>query len=224
MNLTWHLQNSYKLSLFDELNLPKTKKIKTGFTTDAEALNWLFEKTKHPLLESLLRIRETKKLGTTVEGLIAEIGSDGRIRTHFAQTVAATGRLSSVGPNLQNIPVRTEEGRSIRNAFIADKGFSGLLTADYSQIEMRIMAHLSNDAGLLAAFETGEDLHATVAGLVFGVKANEVDSEMRRQIKGDVLRTCLRLEFVWSCRAVRSLATCCTGFNGSLFPALWWNP
>ena len=169
--------------LFDELNLPKTRKIKSGFTTDAEALNWLFEKTKHPLLESLLRIRETKKLGTTVEGLIAEIGNDGRIRTHFAQTVAATGRLSSVGPNLQNIPVRTEEGRSIRNAFIAGKGFSGLLTADYSQIEMRIMAHLSNDAGLLAAFETGEDLHATVAGLVFGVKANEVDSEMRRQIK-----------------------------------------
>ena len=169
--------------LFDELNLPKTKKIKTGFTTDAEALNWLFEKTKHPLLESLLRIRETKKLGTTVEGLLAEIAKDGRIRTHFAQTVAATGRLSSVGPNLQNIPVRTEEGRSIRNAFIADKGYAGLLTADYSQIEMRIMAHLSNDAGLLAAFETGEDLHATVAGLVFGVKAGEVDSEMRRQIK-----------------------------------------
>ena len=169
--------------LFEELNLPKTKKIKTGFTTDAEALNWLFEKTKHPLLESLLRIRETKKLGTTVEGLIAEIGPDGRIRTHFAQTVAATGRLSSVGPNLQNIPVRTEEGRSIRNAFIAGSGFASLLTADYSQIEMRIMAHLSNDAGLLAAFETGEDLHATVAGLVFGVKAGEVDSEMRRQIK-----------------------------------------
>ncbi|MEY4498051.1 MAG: hypothetical protein RJA40_156 [Actinomycetota bacterium] len=169
--------------LFDELNLPKTKKIKTGFTTDAEALNWLFEKTKHPLLESLLRIRETKKLGTTVEGLLVEIAKDGRIRTHFAQTVAATGRLSSVGPNLQNIPVRTEEGRSIRNAFIAGNGFAGLLTADYSQIEMRIMAHLSNDAGLLAAFETGEDLHATVAGLVFGVNAGEVDSEMRRQIK-----------------------------------------
>jgi len=169
--------------LFDELKLPKTKKIKTGFTTDAEALNWLFEKTKHPLLESLLRIRETKKLGTTVEGLIAEIGVDGRIHTHFAQTVAATGRLSSVGPNLQNIPVRTEEGRSIRSAFIAGDGYASLLTADYSQIEMRIMAHLSNDAGLLAAFETGEDLHATVAGLVFGVKANEVDSEMRRQIK-----------------------------------------
>jgi len=169
--------------LFDELNLPKTKKIKTGFTTDAEALNWLFEKTKHPLLESLLRIRETKKLGTTVEGLIAEIGADGRIRTHFAQTVAATGRLSSVGPNLQNIPVRTEEGRSIRNTFIADAGYASLLTADYSQIEMRIMAHLSNDAGLLAAFGTGEDLHATVAALVFGVAAVDVDPEMRRQIK-----------------------------------------
>lgn len=169
--------------LFEELKLPKTKKIKTGFTTDAEALNWLFEKTKHPLLESLLRIRETKKLGTTVEGLISEIAKDGRIRTHFAQTVAATGRLSSIGPNLQNIPVRTEEGRSIRSAFIAGNGFVGLLTADYSQIEMRIMAHLSNDAGLLAAFESGEDLHATVAGLVFGVSANEVDPEMRRQIK-----------------------------------------
>jgi DNA polymerase-1 len=130
-----------------------------------------------------LRIRETKKLGTTVEGLIAEIGSDGRIRTHFAQTVAATGRLSSVGPNLQNIPVRTEEGRSIRNTFIAGSGYASLLTADYSQIEMRIMAHLSNDAGLLAAFETGEDLHATVAALVFGVAAVDVDPEMRRQIK-----------------------------------------
>jgi DNA polymerase I len=169
--------------LFDELKLPKTKKIKTGFTTDAEALKWLFEKTKHPLLESLLRIRETKKLGTTVEGLITEIDSDGRIHTHFAQTVAATGRLSSVGPNLQNIPVRTEEGRSIRNAFIAGSGYSALLTADYSQIEMRIMAHLSSDTGLLAAFESGEDLHATVAALVFGVKATDVDPEMRRQIK-----------------------------------------
>ena len=172
-----------QIVLFEELNLPKTKKIKTGFTTDAEALNWLFEKTKHPLLESLLRIRETKKLGTTVEGLIAEIAPDGRIRTHFGQTVAATGRLSSVGPNLQNIPVRTEEGRRIRNAFIAGDGYNALLTADYSQIEMRIMAHLSNDAGLLAAFESGEDLHATVAALVYGVKATDVDPEMRRQIK-----------------------------------------
>ena len=134
-------------------------------------------------MESLLRIRETKKLGTTVEGLISEIAKDGRIHTHFAQTVAATGRLSSVGPNLQNIPVRTEEGRRIRNCFIAGKGYETLLTADYSQIEMRIMAHLSNDQGLIAAFESGEDLHATVAALVFGVKATDVDPEMRRTMK-----------------------------------------
>ncbi|CAB4573231.1 MAG: DNA polymerase I [Actinobacteria bacterium] len=169
--------------LFDELQLPKTKKIKTGFTTDAESLDWLHQKTGHPVLTSLLRIRETKKLGTTVEGLIAEIASDGRIHTHFAQTVAATGRLSSTGPNLQNIPVRTEEGRRIRNCFIAGKGYSSLLTADYSQIEMRIMAHLSHDSKLLAAFASGEDLHATIASQIFGVKPSEVDPEMRRQIK-----------------------------------------
>ena len=169
--------------LFDELKLPKTKKIKTGFTTDAESLEWLFEKTKHPLLQSLLRIRETNKLKTTVEGLLNEIAEDGRIHTHFQQTVAATGRLSSTGPNLQNIPVRTEEGRKIRAAFVAGKGYETLLTADYSQIEMRIMAHLSNDVALLAAFESGEDLHATVAAEVFGVKAKDVDAEMRRQIK-----------------------------------------
>jgi DNA polymerase-1 len=169
--------------LFDELQLPKTKKIKTGFTTDAESLDWLHQKTGHPVLTSLLRIRETKKLGTTVEGLIAEIASDGRIHTHFAQTVAATGRLSSTGPNLQNIPVRTEEGRRIRNCFIAGKDYSSLLTADYSQIEMRIMAHLSHDSKLLAAFASGEDLHATIASQIFGVKPSEVDPEMRRQIK-----------------------------------------
>lgn len=169
--------------LFDELALPKTKKIKTGFTTDAEALNWLFEKTSHPVLAALLRIRETKKLATTIEGLLVEIREDNRIHTHFAQTVAATGRLSSVGPNLQNIPVRTEEGRKIRECFIAGSGYDALLTADYSQIEMRIMAHLSDDKNLLAAFESGEDLHATVAAEVFGVKAADVDSEMRRQIK-----------------------------------------
>ena len=169
--------------LFEELGLPKTKKIKTGYTTDADALNWLFEKTSHPLLASLLRIRETKKLATTIEGLLVEIQKDKRIHTHFAQTVAATGRLSSVGPNLQNIPVRTEEGRKIRDCFIAGSGYDALLTADYSQIEMRIMAHLSNDAHLLKAFESGEDLHATVAAEVFGVKPTDVDPEMRRQIK-----------------------------------------
>ena len=169
--------------LFEELSLPKTKKIKTGYTTDAEALAWLFEKSGHPVLGALLRIRETKKLATTIEGLLAEIVADGRIHTHFAQTVTATGRLSSVGPNLQNIPVRTEEGRKIRDCFIAGKGFDVLLTADYSQIEMRIMAHLSHDEHLLAAFSSGEDLHATVAAEVFGVSASEVDPEMRRQIK-----------------------------------------
>jgi DNA polymerase-1 len=169
--------------LFEELKLPKTKKIKTGYTTDAESLDWLHQKSGHPLLTSLLRIRETKKLGTTVEGLIAEIAKDGRIHTHFQQTVAATGRLSSTGPNLQNIPVRTEEGRKIRDCFTVGKGYVALLTADYSQIEMRIMAHLSHDEKLLAAFASGEDLHATVAGLVFGVKASEVDPEMRRQMK-----------------------------------------
>ena len=169
--------------LFDELGLPKTKKIKTGYTTDADALTWLYEKTSHPVLAALLRIRETKKLATTIEGLLVEIAPDNRIHTHFAQTVAATGRLSSVGPNLQNIPVRTEEGRKIRDCFIAGAGYDALLTADYSQIEMRIMAHLSDDQGLLQAFESGEDLHATVAAQVFGVQPSDVDPEMRRQIK-----------------------------------------
>lgn len=169
--------------LFDELKLPKTKKIKTGYTTDAESLEWLAEKTQHPVLAQLLRIRETNKLRTTIEGLLTEIASDGRIHTHFQQTVAATGRLSSTGPNLQNIPVRTEEGRKIRDCFVAGQGFVSLLTADYSQIEMRIMAHLSNDEHLLAAFTKGEDLHSTVAAEVFGVAPENVNPEMRRQIK-----------------------------------------
>jgi DNA polymerase-1 len=169
--------------LFDELKLPKTKKIKTGFTTDAESLEWLATKTKHPLLKHLLRIREAGKLLTTIDGLIKATDQDGRIHTNFQQTVAATGRLSSTDPNLQNIPIRTDEGRQIRDCFIAQDPFTDLLTADYSQIEMRIMAHLSEDKGLIAAFESGEDLHSTVASLVFGVKANEVDAEMRRTIK-----------------------------------------
>ena len=169
--------------LFDELKLPKTKKIKTGFTTDAESLEWLLHKTKHPILQHLMRIRETSKLQTTIDGLLSAVGRDGRIHTTFQQTVAATGRLSSTEPNLQNIPVRTEEGRLIRNCFIAQKPFTELLTADYSQIEMRIMAHLSNDQGLIAAFESGEDLHSTVGAQVFNVKPNEVDAEMRRTIK-----------------------------------------
>jgi DNA polymerase-1 len=123
------------------------------------------------------------KLLATVDGLIAATASDGRIHTSFQQTVAATGRLSSTEPNLQNIPIRTDEGRRIRDCFIAQKPFENLLTADYSQIEMRIMAHLSNDKGLIEAVELGEDLHSTVASQVFGVKSAEVDSEMRRTIK-----------------------------------------
>jgi len=169
--------------LFDELQLPKTKKIKTGFTTDAESLEWLGAKTGHPILAHLLRIRETSKLLTTVDGLLTAIADDGRIHTTFQQTVAATGRLSSTDPNLQNIPVRTEEGRRIRDCFIAAKPYINLLTADYSQIEMRIMAHLSKDAGLIAAFKSGEDLHSTVGAQVFGVPVQSVDPEMRRQIK-----------------------------------------
>ncbi len=169
--------------LFDELKLPKTKKIKTGYTTDAESLQWLFAQTKHPVLESLLKIREASKLQSVVEGLLSEVQPDGRIHTHFQQTVAATGRLSSTAPNLQNIPIRSELGRKIRDGFVAGKEFDGIFTADYSQIEMRILAHLAQDQKLLEAFASGEDLHSTVASLVFGVKATEVDPEMRRQIK-----------------------------------------
>ena len=169
--------------LFDELKLPKTKKIKTGYTTDAESLEGLAVKTGHPILAHLLRIRETSKLLTTVDGLLAATTSDGRIHTTFQQTVAATGRLSSTDPNLQNIPVRTEEGRQIRDCFIAAAPYKKLLTADYSQIEMRIMAHLSQDAGLIAAFKSGEDLHSTVGSQVFGVDVKSVTPEMRRQIK-----------------------------------------
>ena len=135
------------------------------------------------MLKHLLRIRETTKLLTTIDGLISSVKSDGRIHTNFQQTVAATGRLSSTEPNLQNIPIRTDEGRQIRDCFIAQDPFTDLLTADYSQIEMRIMAHLSNDKGLISAFESGEDLHSTVASQVFGVESTEVNAEMRRTIK-----------------------------------------
>lgn len=168
--------------LFEELKLPKTKRIKSGYSTDADSLNWLHQETNHPVLASLLRIREVGKLETVLEGLITSARS-GRIHTVFQQSVTATGRLSSTDPNLQNIPVRSEEGRRIRNCFIARDPYSQLLTADYSQIEMRIMAHLSADKHLIQAFNSGEDLHNSVAGLVFGVKSDQVSSEMRRTIK-----------------------------------------
>ncbi|MBA0050408.1 DNA polymerase I [Streptomyces sp. AJS327] len=169
--------------LFGELGLPKTKRTKTGYTTDADALAWLAGQTEHELPVIMLRYREQQKLRTTVEGLIKTIAPDGRIHTSFNQTVAATGRLSSTDPNLQNIPVRTDEGRAIRRGFRVGEGYESLLTADYSQIELRVMAHLSQDDGLIGAFTSGEDLHTTVASQVFGVEKTEVDPEMRRKIK-----------------------------------------
>lgn len=169
--------------LFGELALPKTKKIKTGYTTDADALTWLAGQTENELPVILLRHRDQAKLRTTVEGLLKTVSPQGRIHTTFNQMVAATGRLSSQDPNLQNIPVRTEEGRLIRRAFVVGEGYESLLTADYSQIELRIMAHLSEDAALIEAFASGEDLHTTVASSVFSVAPEAVDAEMRRKIK-----------------------------------------
>ncbi|SCK29454.1 DNA polymerase I [Streptomyces sp. WMMB 714] len=169
--------------LFGELALPKTKKTKTGWTTDADALAWLAAQTEHELPVLMLRYREQQKLRTTVEGLIKTIAADGRIHTSFSQTVAATGRLSSTEPNLQNVPVRTDEGRAIRRAFRVGEGFETLMTADYSQIELRVMAHLSDDEKLIEAITSGEDLHTTVASQVFAVTEDKVDAEMRRKIK-----------------------------------------
>ncbi|MFF3287609.1 DNA polymerase I [Streptomyces sp. NPDC003023] len=168
---------------FGELNLPKTKKTKTGYTTDADALAWLAAQTEHELPVIMLRHREQARLRSTVEGLIKTIAADGRIHTTFSQTVAATGRLSSTDPNLQNVPVRTDEGRAIRRGFVVGDGFESLMTADYSQIELRVMAHLSEDEGLIEAFTSGEDLHTTVASQVFSVERSAVDAEMRRKIK-----------------------------------------
>ncbi len=169
--------------LFDELGMPKTKRTKTGYTTDAEALQGLFEKTEHPFLQHMLEHRDATKLRTTVEGLIKSVADDGRIHTTLLQTIAATGRLSSTEPNLQNIPVRTEEGRRIRDAFVVGDGFTELMTADYSQIEMRIMAHLSQDEGLIEAFNSGEDLHTFVASRAFSLPPEEITPELRYRVK-----------------------------------------
>ncbi len=169
--------------LFDELEMPKTKKTKTGYTTDADALQTLFDKTAHPFLEHLLAHRDVTRLKVTVDGLLKSTAADGRIHTTFNQTIAATGRLSSTDPNLQNIPVRTEAGRRIRDAFCVGDGYPELMTADYSQIEMRIMAHLSQDSGLIEAFRTGEDLHSFVGSRAFGVPIDEVTAELRRRVK-----------------------------------------
>jgi len=169
--------------LFEELALPKTKRNKTGYTTDASALQGLLEQTGHPFLEHLMRHRDVSRLKTVVDGLIPMVDDQGRIHTTFNQLIAATGRLSSTDPNLQNIPVRTLEGRRIREAFIVGDGNESLMTADYSQIEMRIMATLSVDEGLIQAFTTGEDLHTFVASQAFGLPAEEVDGELRRRVK-----------------------------------------
>ena len=141
------------------------------------------EKNPHPFLDHLLAHREHQKLKSTIEGLIKTVQPDERIHTTFNQTVASTGRLSSAEPNLQNIPVRTEAGRVIRSAFVVGEGYECLLTADYSQIEMRVMAHLSQDEGLIEAYRAGEDLHNFVGSRVFDVPIDQVTPELRRRVK-----------------------------------------
>lgn len=169
--------------LFDELNLPKTKKIRTGYTTGASALEALYRQTEHPFLEALLAYRDVIKLQQSTDGLIKAICDDGRIHTTFLQTMAATGRLSSIEPNLQNIPVRTEQGRQIRSAFIAGQGYEGLISADYSQIEMRVMAHICQDEHLVEAFCTGVDFHTMTAAKVYQIPIDEVTPAQRAGVK-----------------------------------------
>lgn len=169
--------------LFDQLGMPKTKKTKTGYSTAAKEIEGLAKVNPHPFLDYLLKFRESQKMKSTVEGLIKAVADDGRIHTTFNQAVAATGRLSSTEPNLQNIPVRTEFGRRIREAFVVGDGYAKLVTADYSQIEMRVMAHLSQDPGLIEAYRQGEDLHNYVGAKVFGVGIDEVTPELRRRVK-----------------------------------------
>jgi DNA polymerase-1 len=169
--------------LFDELQLPKTKKIKSGYTTDAASLKNLLEKTGHEFLVQLMAHRESSKLRQMLESLKKSVTDDGRIHTTYAQNVAATGRISSNNPNLQNIPIRSEEGRRVRGIFVVSEGYDCLLSADYSQIEMRIMAHLSGDAGLIQAYKDGEDLHRFVGSNIFHVPTDQVTSAMRSKVK-----------------------------------------
>ena len=169
--------------LFEELQLPKTRKTKTGYSTDAAVLADLQESNPHPFLDLLLQHREATKLRQIIESLDVAIAPDHRVRTTYLQTGSQTGRLSSTDPNLQNIPVRTEESRRIRSAFEVGEGYETLLTADYSQIEMRIMAHLSEDPGLIEAFNSGEDLHRFVGARVFGVAPEDVTAPMRTKVK-----------------------------------------
>lgn len=169
--------------LFEDLGMKGTKSLKTGFSTNAQALTELFEQTGHPFLEKLLAHRDSTKLKQMVETLLKAIEHDNKIHTTYVQTGTSTGRLSSENPNLQNIPIRNPRGSQIRDSFVASKGFESIMTADYSQIEMRIMAHLSEDPGLIEAFNNGEDLHRFVGSRIFGVAAEDVTSEMRAQVK-----------------------------------------
>ncbi len=169
--------------LFDELKMPKTRRTRTGYTTDADALQSLYVKTEHPFLAQMLIHRDAIRLKQTVEGLLKSVADDGRIHTTYGQTIAATGRLSSTDPNLQNIPIRTNEGRRIREAFVVGPGYESLMSADYSQIEMRIMAHVSADASLIEAFKSGMDFHTVTASRVFGVAPEDVSPAERAKIK-----------------------------------------
>ncbi|MBW0126003.1 DNA polymerase I, partial [Pseudonocardia oceani] len=174
--------------LFDELDMPKTKRTKTGYTTDADALQTLYEQTGNEFLQHLLLHRDATRLKVTVDGLLKSVADDGRIHTTYSQTIAATGRLSSTEPNLQNVPIRTAAGRRIRETFVVGShpdgtAYAELMTADYSQIEMRIMAHLSEDAALIEAFRSRHDFHAETAARVFGVEPTEVTPAQRAKIK-----------------------------------------
>ena len=168
--------------LFGELGLPKTRRTRSGYSTDANALESL--KGLHPVVDKILDYRQVAKLKSTYVDALPEMVNPhtGRIHTSYHQTGSATGRISSSDPNLQNIPVRTEAGRQVRRAFVADAGCR-LLSADYSQIELRVLAHLSQDPSLLDAFRRGEDIHAATASQMFGVPINRVDSEQRRIAK-----------------------------------------
>ncbi|RWZ61368.1 DNA polymerase I [Labedella populi] len=169
--------------LFDQLGMPKTRANKTGYSTDAGALADLQSSNPHPFLDLLLQHRDATKLRQIVETLDTSIADDGRIHTRYVQSGTTTGRISSTDPNLQNIPIRTEEGRRIRQSFRVGEGYDTLLTADYSQIEMRIMAHLSGDEGLIEAFRSGEDLHRFVGSRIFGVEPADVTALMRTKVK-----------------------------------------
>jgi DNA polymerase-1 len=169
--------------LFDELGMEGTRSVKTGYSTNAEALATLYEQTEHPFLEKLLAHRDSSKLRQITETLIKAVAADGRIHTSYSQVGTSTGRLSSENPNLQNIPIKTDRGMRLRSAFIAGEGYETLLTADYSQIEMRIMAHLSEDEGLIEAFNKGEDLHNFVGARIYGVEPEAVTGAMRSKVK-----------------------------------------